>query len=308
MNLFENTYDLVRQIPNGKVSTYGDVAKALGDIHAARAVGRMMNQNPNADDMPCYKIVYSDGRLGGFGLGINGKIRRLNQDNISVENGRIVDFENILFDDFKTDYPLKKLRSEQLELRKNVIIRNSFDEIRTVAGFDIAYPKNDFDECCGACVVMDYKTKEIIEEKTIFASTFFPYIATYLSYREFPFVKKLEKILNTKPSILMLDGNGLLHPFGLGLASHVGVSLDIPCIGVAKSMLCGKLKNNTIQLNNKKIGYVLYSSKRAKKPVYVSPGHKVSFDTSVNIVKHFCTYRLPDPLRHAHNLAKTSLG
>jgi len=106
----------------------------------------------------------------------------------------------------------------------------------------------------------------------------------------------------------MLDGNGLLHPFGLGLASHVGVILDIPCIGVAKSMLCGKLKNNTIQLNNKKIGYVLYSAKRAKKPVYVSPGHKVSFDTSVNIVKHFCTYRLPDPLRHAHNLAKTSLG
>ena len=64
MNLFENTYDLVRQIPNGKVSTYGNVAKALGDIHAARAVGRMMNQNPNADEMPCFRIVYSDGKIG----------------------------------------------------------------------------------------------------------------------------------------------------------------------------------------------------------------------------------------------------
>ena len=94
MNLFEYTYDLVRQIPEGKISTYGTLAKALGDIVASRAVGRMMNQNPNADDMPCYKIVHSDGRLGGFGLGINDKIRRLRQDNILVKDGRIVDFEN----------------------------------------------------------------------------------------------------------------------------------------------------------------------------------------------------------------------
>jgi len=307
MNLFKITYDLVRQIPKGNVSTYGNVAKALGDIYAARAVGRMMNQNPDADDMPCFRIVYSDGRLGGFGLGINDKIRRLKQDNISVENGRIVDFENILFDDFKTDYPLKKLRSEQIELSKNVITRNFFDEKKTIAGFDVSYPKNEFDECCGACVVMDYKTKEIIEEKTIFAKTFFPYIATYLSFRELPFIKKLVKILNTKPSILMLDGNGLLHPFGLGLASHAGVYLDIPSIGVAKSMLCGKLKNNAIQMNNKIIGYVLYTSKIAKRPVYVSPGHKISFETSLNIVKNFSKYRLPDPIRRAHVLAKTSL-
>ena len=88
MDLFKYTYDLVRQIPKGKISTYGAVAKALGDIRSARAVGRMMNQNPNADDMPCYKIVYGDGRLGGFGLGINDKIRRLRQDTLFVKNGK----------------------------------------------------------------------------------------------------------------------------------------------------------------------------------------------------------------------------
>ena len=70
MNLFEYTYDLVRQIPDGKISSYGEVAKALGDIVASRAVGRMMNQNPDANTMSCYKIVHSDARLGGFGLGI----------------------------------------------------------------------------------------------------------------------------------------------------------------------------------------------------------------------------------------------
>ena len=102
MNLFEYTYDLVRQIPKGNISTYGAVARALGDIVASRAVGRMMNQNPDADDMPCFKIVHSDGKLGGFGLGINDKIRRLKEDNISVKDGKIVDFKDVLFEDFKT--------------------------------------------------------------------------------------------------------------------------------------------------------------------------------------------------------------
>ena len=123
MNLFEYTYNLVRQIPSGKISTYGGVANALGDIIASRAVGRMMNQNPNADTMPCFKIVYSDGRLGGFGLGIDDKIRRLKNDNIDVIDGEIVDFQNVLFKDFNTDYPLKKLRQEQIDLSKNIIIK-----------------------------------------------------------------------------------------------------------------------------------------------------------------------------------------
>jgi len=108
MNLIEYTYNLVRQIPPGRVSTYGAVAKALGNRGYARAVGKWMNKNPNADAMPCFKIVRSDGSLGGFGLGLNDKIRRLNEDGISVKNGKIVNFEKVFFDDFKTEYPLKK--------------------------------------------------------------------------------------------------------------------------------------------------------------------------------------------------------
>jgi len=307
MNLFEYTYNLVRQIPDGKVSTYGAVAKALGDVRASRAVGRMMNQNPDADDMPCFKIVYSDGKLGGFGLGIDDKIRRLRQDNISVKNGCIVNFKDVLFDEFKTDFPLKKLRMKQLELSTKMEIEDGFDDIETVAGFDVAYPKNDFDNCCGACVVMDYKTKKIIEKITIFSKTFFPYIPTYLSYRELPFLKKLVGSLESKPTILMIDGNGLLHPYGIGIASHVGISFNIPSIGVAKSMLCGKLENNIVKIDNKKIGYTLFSSKRVRKPVYISPGHKISFKTSIDVVKHLSFYKDPEPLRQAHILAKENI-
>jgi deoxyribonuclease V len=108
MNITQYTYDLVRQIPPGRVSTYGAVAKALGNSGYARAVGKYMNKNPDADTMPCFKIVKSDGSLGGFGLGLDDKIRRLNKDGIKVKDGKIVDFEKVFFDDFKTDCPLKK--------------------------------------------------------------------------------------------------------------------------------------------------------------------------------------------------------
>jgi len=108
MNLRKYTYYLVRQIPPARVSTYGAVAKALGNKNYARAVGRWMNKNPDADTMPCFKIVSSDGSLGGFGLGLDDKIRRLRNDGIRVKNGKIVDFEKVFFNDFKTKYPLKK--------------------------------------------------------------------------------------------------------------------------------------------------------------------------------------------------------
>ncbi len=108
MNLSDYTYYLVRQIPAGRVSTYSAVAKALGNKRYARAVGKYMNKNPDADTMPCFKIVKSDGSLGGFGLGINDKIRRLKKDGIEVKDGKIFNFKRVFFDDFKTEYPLKK--------------------------------------------------------------------------------------------------------------------------------------------------------------------------------------------------------
>lgn len=307
MNLFEYTYSLVRQIPDGMISSYGAVAKALGNKIAARAVGRMMNQNPDADSMPCYKIVHSDGRIGGFGLGIDDKIRRLNKVNISVKNGKIVDFEKVFFEDFKTDCPLKKLRQEQIQLSKKVKLKDDFTEIETVAGIDVAYPKNEFEDVCGVCIVMDYKTKQIIEEKIVFAKIYFPYISTYLSYRELPVVEKLIKNLESKPTVLMLDGNGVLHPYGIGLASHAGVVLDIPTVGVAKNLLCGRLENNIVKIDDKKRGYALFSSERVRKPVYVSPGHKISFETSLDVVKHLNLYKIPEPLRQAHILAKKNI-
>ena len=305
MNLCEYTYDLVKQIPKGRVSTYGAVAKALGSKKYARAVGRYMNQNPNPDGMPCFKIVKSDGSLGGFGRGIEDKIRRLNKDGIEVKNGEIVDFEKKFFDDFKTDYPLLKLRNEQIKLRKKVDLKDSFTKIESVAGLDVSFKKDNPKKVCGACVVIDYKTKATIEEKTVQVKIDFPYIPTYLSYRELPVYEKLLEKLDTKPTVFMIDGNGILHPYFFGIASHAGVKFDISTIGVAKSHLCGNVQNNIIKVKGEKAGFLFYASEKLKNPVYVSPGHKISFETSERIVKKMSRYRIPEPIRRAHILAKT---
>ncbi len=108
VDVVEYTYFLVRQIPFGKVSSYGAIASALGDKGYSRAVGGFMNRNSDPESMPCFKIVCSDGRLGGFDLGVDDKIRRLGLEGIEVENERIVNFDQVFFDDFKSDYPLRK--------------------------------------------------------------------------------------------------------------------------------------------------------------------------------------------------------
>jgi deoxyribonuclease V len=305
MNLFEYTYDLVRQIPSGKVSAYGAVAKALGDPVAARAVGRMMNQNPDPDTMPCFKIVHADGRLGGFGGGIHDKIRRLRDDGVSVHNGKLVDFEHHFFDDFDTTYPLRKLREEQILLSKKVRLVDEHQGIETIAGIDVAYPENEFEEACGAYALFDYRTKQLLDTHVVYGKTEFPFISTYFSYRELPLVGHLMSHVAEKPSVLLLDGNGILHPYRCGFASHAGLTLHLPTIGVAKTLLYGTIKGSSVMISNEPRGYAV--SVNRTKPVFVSPGHRVSLARSRTIVRAISRFRNPEPLRVAHQKAKEGL-
>lgn len=303
MDLFEEIYRIVRQVPRGKVSTYGAVARALGDIRASRAVGVAMNINPDPEFTPCYRIVNSDGTVGGFSMGVDEKIRRLKEDGIEVVNGRIKNFEQVFFDDFFTRYPLKSLREEQIRLSRRVVLDDSFEKDEFVAGVDVAYSRENKRLACAACVVMD-KNLNVVEQKWQIDEVNFPYIPTYLAYRELPIITEIIEKLEQKPDILMVDGNGILHPFGMGIASHVGVVMDIPTIGVAKGLLCGEEKNGIITINGSLSGYALHHS---KKPIFVSPGHRVSTETALKIVKHFLRYRLPEPIRHAHILARSKI-
>jgi deoxyribonuclease V len=159
-------------------------------------------------------------------------------------------------------------------------------------------------------VVLDYETMDVMEETYSTEEVNFPYIPTFLSFREGPVIISAFRALKTKPDLLMVDGYGINHPRRAGLATHVGVALDMPTIGVAKKLLCGNAKKptkvgecNPIILDNQYIGVSLLS-KRGCNPIYIAPGHRVSLRTTIKIVKHCLRgYKLPEPIRIAHEYA-----
>lgn len=308
-NFIKNFYTLISQIPRGKISTYGELAEALGDIRASRAVGQMLAANPRPVIVPCHRVVMNDGSIGGYSGngGVDRKIELLIEERVGIKNNCVADIQRFLYTDFKTNFPLKELVKEQKTLSKKVLLKDDFSEIETVAGVDVAYNRN---LAYGACVVYDYHNKKIVEEATIKTNVEFPYIPTFLSYRELPIIEKLVKKLKSHPTVFMIDGNGILHPLKFGIASHAGVKLNIPTIGVAKTLLLGNVVRDLkfagdfseIIHNNETLGYALKSSQKAN-PTYISPGHKVSFKTALEIVKHFCKHKIPEPIRSAHLLA-----
>lgn len=283
-NLYEECYSLVRQIPVGKVSTYRIVAKALGDEIATRAVGQILTENPYsflrrdiAPEMrvPCHRVVYSDGKIGGFTSagGVQDKISLLASEGVKIENGRVMDFEERLFHDFVSDEPLKKLREEQESLTKKIRLEDDFT-LKDFGILDVAYKGRR-----GFCVMAVFDTHG--RWKTTLSATAeinFPYISTYLAYRELPLI--LEVLEYYRPSLLLIDGNGILHPRKMGIATHAGIVAEIPTIGVAKSLLGGELQNEKIFLNGTHVGY------KCRK-YYVSPGHRVSIESARKIVEQY---------------------
>ncbi len=292
MDLYSYFYNLVRQIPRGMVSTYGALARALGDIRASRACGVMLSQNPDPPRIPCHRVVMSDGSLGGFTHpeGIKRKIELLRDEGVEVDNGKIKGFKEIFFEDFKTEHPLKKLRREQEEMRSKVILEDGYPSV--VAGVDVSYSGRD---AYVALVIMREGGKaEVLKEKM---KANFPYIPTYLAFREEPIISKVIEELNEE-ILLLIDGNGILHPLNMGLATYVGIKNDIATIGVAKSKLMGEIQGNKIILNGQMVGEYIESGR--KKGIYISPGHRITLESSTRIVKKYLKYKNPEPLRLAH--------
>jgi len=293
VDLYSYFYRLVMQIPRGRVSTYGALARALGDIRAARACGVMLSQNPDPPRIPCHRVVMSDGSLGGFThpQGLKRKMELLRQEGVEIENNKIVNFREILFENFRTDYPLKKLREEQEELRKRVVLEDDF-QARYLGGVDVSYHGR---KAFGALVIMKDCRVERVVRKVMDVN--FPYIPTYLAFREEPIISELAREVD-EDLVLLVDGNGILHPRNFGLASHVGVKNDIPTVGVAKSLLLGKIHENRVLVGSEQRGWFLRSGR--KRGIYVSPGHRVSLESSLRVAEKCLKYKNPEPLRLAH--------
>jgi len=205
-------------------------------------------------------------------------------------------------------------RIEQEKWLSKISLKNNFQlaDIRLVAGVDIAYwteGENNFGVCC--VVVIDYITKQIIEEVEYCGQIVVPYISGYLAFRELPLVMEAVKRMQSKPDLYMFDGNGYLHFRKMGIATHASFYLNKPTILVAKSYLrieetdfqmpTNEVGNFTnIKVNGEIYGAALRTRKDVK-PIFVSCGNWIDLETSIKITQHFIekSSRLPITTRYA---------
>lgn len=196
----------------------------------------------------------------------------------------------------------------QQRLRGEVVARDDFGNIRTIAGVDAGY---EGDQAKSAVVIFSYPQLEPLEYVLARRPAPFPYIPGFLSFREMPAALAALDELRVRPDLLLLDGQGIAHPRRLGIAAHLGVFTGLPAIGCAKSLLVGhhsavpdeRGAHVPLTHRGEEIGAVL-RTRAGVKPVFISVGHRVSLATALQIVMACVTkYRLPEPIRAADSLA-----
>jgi deoxyribonuclease V len=209
------------------------------------------------------------------------------------------------------DVSVKEAYQIQRDLRTRVFLRNGFRQVSIVAAADVAFDERK-KKAYAAAVVVSLQDFRVLEVKEAVTEVDFPYVPGLLSFREGrPLLKALEQ-LSREPDVILFDGQGIAHPRGLGLATHMGILLEKPTIGCAKSRLAGEHKIPSpekggvepLMFAGKKVGFVL-RTKTKTDPIYVSPGHLVDVDTALEIVK-YCSreHRLPEPVRIAEQKSK----
>jgi deoxyribonuclease V len=199
----------------------------------------------------------------------------------------------------------------QKKLAQKIDLRDSFKTpITHIGGMDISNTPFDPEErVFAAVVVLSYPSLEVVESQCSIQKQTFPYIPGLLGFRETPALIEAYQKLSLRPDLIMVDGHGISHPRGLGIASHIGAVLDIPTIGVAKSILIGKPAaalpdeaGSQVPLlwKGEEIGRLIRTKKRCS-PLIISAGHKISLETAVQLVLSCLRkYRLPETTRNAH--------
>ncbi|VVB97711.1 Endonuclease V [uncultured archaeon] len=207
-------------------------------------------------------------------------------------------------DFFPSDTARENLIAVQKLVAEKTVVEDDFGKLRLIAGVDQSFMD---DRIISGIVVLKYDSLDVVECVHSIRPVNYPYIPTFLSFREGPAIVSAFEKLKNYPDILMVDGAGINHPRSAGIATHVGVALDVPTIGITKRILCGEGKEpvevgeaNPLIFEDKNVGWLLKSSKRSR-PIVVAPGHRVSLDSSLSIVKACLRgHKLPEPTRLAH--------
>ena len=202
-------------------------------------------------------------------------------------------------------FSVSKAHKAQSLLSRKVIAEDRLPQkIKFVAGVDVAYIG---ELAIGSVAVLDFESLELLEQQTATIEARFPYIPTLLSFREIPPAVTCIKKLRMQPDVFLADGQGVAHPYGCGFASHLGLAIGKPIVGVAKSRLIGEPTmigdHAFLVLKERVIGAVV-TTKEGTKPVYVSIGHLISLETAVKLTKHCArNSRIPEPILQAHKIA-----
>ena len=200
----------------------------------------------------------------------------------------------------------------QRELASRVVLEDRIGQVNLVAGADLHFPQKGIAKA--AVVVLSYPGLQIVESQVAEGEAAFPYIPGLLAFRESPLVLEAFSRVSRSPDLLLVDGQGIAHPRRMGLACHLGIYLDIPSIGYAKSRLYGRHTEPGLEKgswadlvgDNQIIGSVL-RTKSGIRPLYVSPGHLVGIEAARDWTLKCCRgYRVPEPTRLAHQLAGSS--
>lgn len=306
--------DLWNQIPPGRVTTYGDLADALGDRIAARWVGQAALRHDHSADCPCHRMVRADGSLGNYVTNAErDKTRRLRAEGVAVAGGA-VDLARHRFTRFVGDRPLAALRRFQESLADRVSLAPLPAEPKTVGGVDVSYTSDG--EGVAAYVVVEPASGDVLWKTIARRPIRFPYITSYLSFRELPLlVELLDEVdrAGRAADVLLVDGSGRLHHRHAGIATHLGVARDRPTIGVTKKLLFGSVDHKGLEpresrpvlIDGEPIGAALRPTAGSRRPIFVSPGHQIDVAGAERIVGGLLRgRRLPEPLYWADRLSR----
>ncbi len=212
----------------------------------------------------------------------------------------------------KKDITIEEARRIQIEMLDKIDLNCAVSQetVKVIAGVDASYLKGSEKMFAAVCVYC-FPELELIESHTGSSKVEFPYIPGYLAFREAPSIIATFKKVRRKPDLILVDGHGIAHPRGVGIASHLGVLLGIPTIGVAKTLLVGEYTEPSLEAgsfspvvyNEKTVGVAL-RTREGVSVVIVSPGHGIDLDSAVELTLRCCRgYRIPEPVRMAHLLA-----